>query len=390
MKTIQSLWAAVALGCGLISSSGAMPQPGLSFQPAEAGQLQRLLEQRREVASNAVRVAEQIVANGRGTQRDFQLAMCRLHDAELELCRTAEQRIALHEKKIAMFKRAEQELQQRVNIGAIMNAEADAARCDRLQAELGLRRELHATQLKEPANDPQLRELLSSRLECARTSLSLWESSYRAGKAINLHYYAARVQVRDAELELAAAPAQQLAAHSNFLAWARAEWQSVLQRIEVGTMAEMDGADADYWRCTAEAGWLRALGAATNEAFRILLQKRCEAAAKAHDARSKRLEVGSRSIEDVCEAVTQLRQAELDAATKQEERWAAHGKCLGLLTQLEESQQKRVAVGTAYPASLLVVQMARISAEIDLVRARLAEMQRATHGPSLPSGRHPQ
>jgi hypothetical protein len=203
------------------------------------------------------------------------------------------------------------------------------------------------------------------------------------------HRYAAGVQVRDAELELATDPAQQLAAHSNFVAWTKAAREIVLRRIEEGSLTPLDGAGADYWRYTAEVDWLRALGATTNEAFRILLQKRCEVAAKAHEAQSKRLEAGKGSIEDVCEAVTQLRQAELDAATEQEERLAAHGKCLALLTQFEESQKKRVAVGIASNGSLLAVQMARISAEIDLVRSRLAERKEATNGPSLPSGSHP-
>lgn len=389
MKTIQRLGAGVALGLGLISGSGARPQPGASLQPAEAGPLQRLLEQRREVASNFVRLAAARYESGPGTQRDSHSPICQLHNAQLELCQTAEQRITLLERKLAILKSVEQDTQRRYEAGTLPIMAVNAVRCDRLQAEIVLLRELRATRPDKPANDPQLRELLSSRLACARTNLSFSERRWLGGTTSTLEWYAAGVQVRDAELELATAPEHQLAAHSNFVAWARAARQCVLQRIEAGTMAPIDGAEADYWFVAAEAGWLRALGAATNQAFRILLQKQCEAAAKVQLARSKRLEVGSRSIEDVCEAVSQLRQAELDAATQQEERWAAHSKCLGLLRQLEASQEKRVAVGAAHPASLLAVQVARISAEIDWVRARLAERQGATDESSRSNGRQP-
>lgn len=389
MRTIQSLWAAVVLGYGVISSIAGTPQPGASFLPPEPEQLQRLLEQRREVASNFVRLAVARYESGTGTQRDSHLAMGRLHNARMELCQTAEQRIVLLERKLAFLKSVEQDTQRRYEAGVLPMVAVNAVRCDRLEAEIVLLRELRATRPDKPANDQQLRELQSSRLAFARTNLSYSERRWLAGTTSTLEWYAAGVQVRDAELELATAPAQQLAAHSNFLARARAAGQCVLQRIEAGTMTPLDGAEADYWSFAAEAGWLRALGAATNQAFRILLQKQCEAAAKVQLARSKRLEVGSRSIEDVCEAVSQLRQAELDAAAKQEERWAAHGKCLGLLRALEASQEKRVAVGVAHPASLLVVQMARISAEIDLMRARLAEQQGATDESSRPNGRQP-
>jgi hypothetical protein len=389
MKTVHSLLAAVALGCGLINCVGATPQPGASFLPAEAEQLQRLLEQRQEVASNFIRLANARYETGTGTQQDFHLAICRLYNAQLELCQTAEQRIALLEKKLAALKSVEQDTQRRFEAGVLPTVAVNAVRCDRLEAEIVLLRELRATRPDKPANDQQLRELQSSRLEFARTNLSLLEQRWLAGTTSTLEWYAAGLQVRDAELDLATAPAQQLAAHSNYLAWTKAAGQTVLQAYDKGTVPRRYALLANYWRYTAEAWWLRALGAATNEAFRMLLQKRCEAAAEVQRLQSSSHDAGTGSLNGVFEAVTQVRQAELDAATKQEQRWAAHSKYLGFMTEFEESQKRRFEAGAVPASALLPAREARLTAEIDLMRTRLAEKKGATNGPSLPSSNHP-
>ena len=383
MKTIRLAWVSVALVCALVSgNAGAAESATLAEDPA-VPQLQQLLQQKREVASEALRLASSSCDAGNATMRDVMLAQCQLLEARLELCTTPAQRNVVLTARLDMLKRIEQDAQRRFEAGVVPKVMTDEARCDRIEAQIALLRLQSAGLQNNLAGDEHLRTLLADWVEGAHTILRITKARWEGGTTTTRDYCAAGRRVRQAELEQSVTREQQLSARSNFLAWTRGLERTVLRRVDIGTLPMMEGALPASWRCAAEIDWLRASGA-TNEAFHRLLREHCDQATRACNSQLRSLEAGRGTIGDVCEAVAQLRHAELDLAVTPEEKLAAHTNCVDRLGQLEEAAKRRISIGVTIPSSLLFAQMDRLDAEIELLKARTPPTRTSGNPSELP------
>jgi hypothetical protein len=147
---MRLLVVAAGVGLALAGGGGARAQPG-----AEPASLQRLLEARREVLRQLVAHYRARYERGRASDEECEGASLDLLQVELELCRGAEERDALHAQLVDHFRRAETRSKARYDAGRITGLDFLDRRIRRREAEINRFRDRPAVE-----EDARVRKLL--------------------------------------------------------------------------------------------------------------------------------------------------------------------------------------------------------------------------------------
>ncbi len=99
-----------------------------------------LLQERLKTAQIVVDMVKKQYATGTVSTEDMQRAYLRFHKAELDLCDTDKDRVAIHEKIVKIMKEQEDRAQALVNAGTATTSEMLDAKLNRLEAEIALER----------------------------------------------------------------------------------------------------------------------------------------------------------------------------------------------------------------------------------------------------------
>jgi len=110
------------------------------FKKARGGKIQELLNERLATVKELAALTKSAYLHGNATFAELSQANTLLLKAELELCESEKERLALHEKAVALAKEIEAAAAHRYKSGQATQASALAARAARLQAEIGLER----------------------------------------------------------------------------------------------------------------------------------------------------------------------------------------------------------------------------------------------------------
>jgi hypothetical protein len=134
----------LGLNCGRLPGAAAEPAVAVAAVGATAkeSRLRQLLQERFEILSKLVSQAERryqagVPGLGLLQMREFKRAAL---DAELELCQSDRQRIAVLEKIVSLEKEAENAMLQRVKAEAASADELLLWKAERLKAEIALER----------------------------------------------------------------------------------------------------------------------------------------------------------------------------------------------------------------------------------------------------------
>ncbi len=125
----------VAAGRAAETAPGSKPP-----EQATAGELQRLLKERYEVAANLLDVEEKRLDEGKSTLRNVYEAARRVRDSALELTGDRAEQIAALTKYLAVTRRLEDSVNKVVEAGAATSSDKELARYLRLDAEIALLR----------------------------------------------------------------------------------------------------------------------------------------------------------------------------------------------------------------------------------------------------------
>lgn len=107
---------------------------------AEDAKIQALLEERLATLKQLAAVTEKAYRSGNATFAEVAQANALLLKAELELCKTDKERLAVHEKAVGLAKDSENVAAQLFQTGRATQASVLAAKANRLEAEIALQR----------------------------------------------------------------------------------------------------------------------------------------------------------------------------------------------------------------------------------------------------------
>ena len=126
--------------CVLLLTPAIQAQAQPSGQDASA-QLKSLMEERRDALDKAVTILSSMYRVGTATFDQVVSAMAKLADAELELAKTKDERIAVYRKQVESWRDAEKVCQARLQAGTATEVNVLEAKSERLKAEIQLLRE---------------------------------------------------------------------------------------------------------------------------------------------------------------------------------------------------------------------------------------------------------
>ncbi len=111
-----------------------------AMRSAPDDELQRLLTARLDSATKALRFARAKLDLGQSSFETVYQAAQRVLTAELDLSATAEERVAVLTKHVALMRQFEQDAVTRIKVGVLPRGDDETARCCRLTAEVELLR----------------------------------------------------------------------------------------------------------------------------------------------------------------------------------------------------------------------------------------------------------
>jgi uncharacterized protein (TIGR03067 family) len=109
-------------------------------QELKDGKIKELLKERLDVLKGLVKVAETACLSGTMTYADLAQANARLTSAELELCTTDKERLAVLEAAVAVARGYEKVVEQQYNAGRATQASVLNAKANRLETEIAVER----------------------------------------------------------------------------------------------------------------------------------------------------------------------------------------------------------------------------------------------------------
>jgi hypothetical protein len=149
----------VGVGRGLFNNSGAVAQPGTkpvevkkpgdkeANKPADppsgtaTAKVQSLLKERLEILRKTADRLKQLNSTGGVSEEQVKRANLRVYHAELDLCETPKDRIAILEKIADWHKEMEDHVSQLAKQKQAPQSDVDEAKLSRLEAEIALERE---------------------------------------------------------------------------------------------------------------------------------------------------------------------------------------------------------------------------------------------------------
>lgn len=142
-------------------------------RPATSPKVQALLQEKLDTCRAVVKAVEQSFKQGQATVAEVHQAVMQQLDAELDLCRSGAERVAVRERAVAAAKRSEESCVTRVAQGSASPLDGLRAKAVRLQLEIALERERLAAKPGEAEKKPAWKgsvptEGEKTRLELAR------------------------------------------------------------------------------------------------------------------------------------------------------------------------------------------------------------------------------
>ena len=136
---MSKLFAAVAL-VGLIASGGRAdnPKPNQPNQPSK--KVRALQEERLATLKEIAAEWEKVFRAGRALYEDVLQARLMVLRAQLELCDSDRERVAVHEKIVALAKETEEMQTLRYQAARLSHSDLLMAKANRLEAEVALER----------------------------------------------------------------------------------------------------------------------------------------------------------------------------------------------------------------------------------------------------------
>jgi hypothetical protein len=120
-----------------VKGKEAKPEPK---KPAPNQKVQALLKERLAILKDMQNRAEKLYQTGQASKGALQQINLRVLKAELDLCATDKERIAVHEKMVAVLKAIEQQVAELARRSAAAAGTVLEARLNRLEAEIALER----------------------------------------------------------------------------------------------------------------------------------------------------------------------------------------------------------------------------------------------------------
>ncbi|MBI2806274.1 MAG: hypothetical protein HYX68_14945 [Planctomycetes bacterium] len=146
MFTAKSVRVRIAYACLLLLAAGAWIGSGSSdsslarAQEPKDGKIKELLKERLEVLKDVVKATKAAYLGGKVSFVELAQANARLNAAELELCTTDKERLAVLEAAVAIAKEYETAAVRQFKAGQATHASALYATANRLEAEIALER----------------------------------------------------------------------------------------------------------------------------------------------------------------------------------------------------------------------------------------------------------
>jgi hypothetical protein len=353
----------------------------------DAARLEWLLKNRRETARHCVGGIRGAYDSGLTTSDRFTGARIDELKAELALCRTAAERIKVREEVLRVTGRAENRVRAKREAGVQGGRAVDyaVAQATRLDAAIALLRErlpiAEGTAAEE--DKARLKMLLPARRNALQKAIEAADAEYGAGTCTAELPLGVSRDLLQAELELWEDAAHRIAARERNLQ----QLKTLEDRVKEAERGRgKTGSTLDYWqskaaRLDAEIGLVRErlVGAnderAQTDGARLkrlvtdrhdTFRKCAECAKKAHDA-------GTASLDQVLDAQKRMIDCELETCQDPTQRIALREQLVKMSTQMEGGCRARYEVGGpgGSPAEYAAAKVARLDAEIALVRERL-------------------
>ena len=191
--------------------------------------LQALLEARHETLRDAARFIQTNVGFGRPESDELAKANMAFLEAELELVRSPEERIAIYEKMVGNQKEIEEKLNTLVESRVGSRKEPLNATAARINAEIQLHQArkgkwpvMTESGRENPAvtqepEDPELRALLEARRDTLKEVVSLLNGRFQTGTITAYEPLMAKTALLEAELELAKSQHERIAIFEKML-----------------------------------------------------------------------------------------------------------------------------------------------------------------------------
>ena len=391
-----------------------------TWGPERDPEIRRLLKERFEAAVSAYVAEQRKLESGKSTTYSVLGTSRVLAEAEVELAETPEQVFAAWESELRRCTEMVAENNRRIEVGALApldgaDAEAccNAARTELLRARRNfqkderaawgaIRRNVTSSAVFPPAwapeRDPDIRRGLKGVAEYACAAYAAEQRKLESGKSTTFAVLAFARLVDKAELELAETPEQVLEILGRLLENNRKLETESKKRIEVGALAPQEDCLVHAGCAAAEIDLLRArrqfqqdqrdsggvisqktptfaflpaaLAPERDPEIRRLLKEGYNAAAMAYQAEKKKLESGKSRLETVISISKQLTEAESELAETPEQVMAAWENELNRCKELVSENERRIQVGALAPLDQYAASIARLSAEIEILRAK--------------------
>jgi hypothetical protein len=375
---------------------------------------------------------------GRGTLDLLLEAEAFVADAELALAAGPREREMVLATKCVWAREFERLNANQLEAGQATPDVADEARCQRLTAQYALalaraaRRDaplalpstiLEHEGIRAPADileillsavieaqQSNVRTISEQRLAAARACFNYRRKLSEAGRGnVNFLLEAARL-VLDAELALAQAPGERVAAHARYWMHAREAEILATRRLEAGQSTPADvlqaratRLDAEYYLLRARAAqpgqpwpvlalpdhgegaissppepgrWLDELHEIDKSDLRQIARQRLEAAREAFEMRFQLNETGRGTLNIFLEVARMYLDAELMLAETPAARAAAWERHLKHLQRVERLQIERLSNGQVTPADVFEARCQRLEAQIQFARLRSGQIDR--------------
>jgi hypothetical protein len=317
----------------------------------------------------------QMFQDGRGTLEFLVEGIRQLRDVELELTDDALEQLAILDRHLHVLREVEKVNQERFDAGRVPIPDVMQSKAERLGEEIEL---VRARGRAGKEKDPQAitTKLLQEKVKALRTVHDARRKEFEAGRGTLDFLLKATTRVLEAEVQLTDDPKKHLELHEKRLQACREAEKINKERFEAMRIPIQDYAQTQAARAEAEIAWLRARCKAAKEkepqaAITKLLQEIVETAKTEHQARVMEFQAGRGMFDFLLAATRRLRDAELQLSDDPKKQLAVHEKHFKAFQEFEKVNAERFAADRILSQDLAQAKIARLEAEIALVRAKM-------------------
>ena len=247
MKILIRKMTLAAMLCGALGLQAAVVEPARSDSKTAPEEAQQLLKERNDARPKAEAAEQKLRDSGRRPAAlGFEKAKA-LRDEQA----AAGDKATAYASYAKTAKEMETQIKRQVDLGQQPLIAADIARFERLQAEVDLARLMGRLPAQEEAATTPARERAFAALRAEQTK-------HDAGKSTLYNLCQVAKDLRNVEVQTSANAEQRIAAHQRYVTLIRQLKDETDRRIEIGTIAPLEGKLAAQLLKEAETELLRA------------------------------------------------------------------------------------------------------------------------------------